>query len=265
MRADPVFPDLDFSVDAMEAPPERPAPEPAADPWLERRSHSFGASETAALLISLGLRHPEDFPRWVQDLAKPIRVAGLKERPPRLFAAKAGLAARPKVGRAAHVGTAREAELFEQAVMHVGRGTLRGGGELLDASTLRHAVSVPRQWLPLVDRHSARLSATPDAWGSDVLGRHVTVELKCSVKPYGELPEHYRLQVQAQIAVMGADAGVLVVGQGWAADFRQDGGGGPVVAWDIDRDDEVIRVLRDAARRGWEEVERLRAAAEEER
>ena len=255
---------ISCSPEAMEADHlagAAPVAEPA-DPWLRRRAHAFGASEAGALLILAGHRHPEDAPRWVAELARPIRVGlgGRWVQVPRLIARKAGLAAPAKRTPAMDRGIELERELFVRAVRLMVRGALRGGGGLLDPRSMRHAASVPREWLPLVDRECPRLAATPDAWARDILDRHVAVELKTNVRPIVDLPWHYRAQVLVQCSTMAAESGCLIAGQGWALprDDGPDGPTGPLAAWDVERDEVEIERIRAAARSAWDRVEELR-------
>lgn len=236
-----------------------PVPEPAApptDPWLARRLASFGASEVAALLVALGRRHAEDFPAWVRAQAKPIRTrAGIV---PRVIARKAGLAAEERMPDVARTGTEREPEVWRAFAAKL-RGRDVRGADLLDPDSLSYVpATLPQGWLPLRDHVEPRLSATPDAWAHDVLGRQWAVELKCSTKAVLSVPPHYALQLQTQMAVMGAECGLLVVGQQWAAGWLDDG---PIAVWAVERDDAVIAEIREAAAEGWRRVEALRGGA----
>jgi hypothetical protein len=65
------------------------------------------------------------------------------------------------------------------------------------------------------------------------------------------------VQVQAQYAVLGATAGGIVEGCGWAADWR--GGLGPVVTHPVERNDAIIATIREAAEEGMERVRALKA------
>jgi hypothetical protein len=187
----------------------------------------------------------------VRDAAKTIRVRG--GTAPRVIARKAGLAAPEALSDVMRRGLEREPELAE-----AWRAQLHGSATLLEPESLRYVPhAVPRAWLPLVDRHCHELTCTPDAWIDDVLGGHHVVELKCSVRAHVELPPHYVLQVQAQIAVTGADGGVLVVGQQWGAGWLGDG---PIATWTIRRDERLIDELRAAAHEGWQRVLALRGA-----
>ena len=246
--------DLDVPGCDFDAEDQTLGAEPPADEWLQRRLRSFGASEVAALMIATGRRNAADYPQWVQDLAKPIRVKGGKA--PRLFARKALLSSQGKLSSVAAAGTRRERELYEAALRLIEAGTLPGGGGLLLPEGLRYVPDhVPREWLPKRDDVEDRLSATPDAYClKDALGRQVAVELKCTAHAVLTVPPHYALQLQAQMACMGAESGVLVVGQQWAAGWQPDG---PVCAWDVERDDAVITELREAAREGWAVVQQL--------
>lgn len=236
-------------IAALDVPPVAEPVPPPSDPWLARRQLGFGASDTAALLIALGRRHTEDYPAWVRDAAKPIRTrAGIV---PRVLARKAGLAAYEAPSAVALEGIRRERELYSALYRMRYRG--------LDPESLTYAPdATPRECLPLVDRYERALSATPDAWARDLYGGLVCVELKCSVQAVLHLPAHYALQVQAQIAVMGAESGLLVVGQQWGAAWAPDG---PIAVWAVERDEAVIAEIREAAAEGWRRVCALREEA----
>lgn len=213
---------------------DQPTVEPPRDPWLVRRAHHFGASEVAALMIATGRRDPDIFPKWIQQKAR------------KLIRIKAGLAKPSKPGGAALIGLERERELFVEWSRLVQFGEV--GRELaLEHSTLRYSESVPREWLPLVDRECPALAVTPDAWGRDVFGDHVVVELKCLVKSYDEAPIHYQMQVQAQMAAMNARRAVIIAGDSWAASWAADG---PIRSWPVERDDALISEIREAALEG---------------
>lgn len=231
---------------------------PPADPWLARRTMAWGASEVPALLLALGLARGVDVPDYI---ARRARATTRARGQPRIIAEKAGLVAPLRVGRAAHLGTEREQELLEQWRAHLERGSYRcEAEELVIPATVRHASVAPRCSLPWVDRHCTVLAATPDAWADDALGAELLVELKCSTTERRELPWHWMVQVQAQLAVIGAQWGLVVCGEYWAAEWAHDG---PIRAWEVPRDEALIETIRDACREGWRRVEALRAERNE--
>jgi hypothetical protein len=67
--------------------------------------------------------------------------------------------------------------------------------------------------------------------------------------------------VQAQLAVSGADYGLLVCGEMWSAWHGNDG---RVRVWLVERDEAQIDAIRAAVRDGWAAVEAARAGAAKE-
>lgn len=220
--------------------------------WLERRTLGFGASDVGALLLICGHAPDEKTPKWLLETVKVPRGA----RAPRLLLEKAGLVEPREVGATAQAGNDRERELLEQWKLSVQHEALRIPEErLVRLDTVAHADSVPREWLPLVDRHCPRLIATPDAWARDVMGDLVDVQLKCSVAERTELPWYYRAQIVAETAVMNARWGLCVLGERWAAGWGSDG---PLRAWPVGRDEALIATIRADAIECWARVEELR-------
>jgi hypothetical protein len=229
--------DVDFSLDAMY--PAAAPTAPPADPWLARRLLSFGASEALALLLALGLEQPDgETPKYILDAAA------------RLFAVKAGARKAKAAGRAAQLGSDAERPLvaaWNEAPPH-------------GWPAITHADAMPRELLPLLDRHQPRLSWSPDGW-CRVAGALVPVEIKTDQRGDRRGPaRHWVWQVQQAMAVAGADSALVVYGGGWASwDERMRRG---LVPWVVERDDEMIRRLREAAVVGWQRVEELRRGRE---
>lgn len=228
--------DLDFAM--HEAPAVQAKPE--ADPWLERRGLHFGASEIAALLIALGRRDAIGVPKYMEKNAK------------KLLHVKAGLRKPDKVGRAAREGSRSERALVEA----FRRDPACPVRDLLASVT--HADAAPKSFWPLVDRHCPRLSCTPDGWCRDLFGADVLLEAKCTTEPLGTPHWYWTIQVQAGLAVSSCAWGVIVIGDCWAADWKQPG---PVHAHVIERDEAVIAEIRSAVVDGWQRVEALRSGA----
>lgn len=229
---------LSMELDAM-----YPASQPVAPPtgWHGRRLLTFGASEVPALLIALGMEQPDDAtPGYVLELAE------------RLIDVKAGLKRPRKAGAAADRGSAAETQVVEAWNAH-DRG---------DWPAITHASSVPREWLPLIDRHQPRLSCTPDAW-CYIGGELVNVQIKTDVRGDKTQPtREWVWQVNAECAVTGAAGSLLLYAPGWASWRREDKR--RCVAWVVERDDAMIDRIRDAAAQGWQLVEEARAAARKE-
>jgi hypothetical protein len=248
---------LDLNMAALDVPP---APERAAlplDPWLARRMQCFGASDVPVLLVALGYREPSSLPSYLHADVKVTNRTGGR---PRLIAQKAGIVAPRKRGEAADIGTARERDLLDAWTKLVEHGQAGPDVELLDPSTIAHASTLPAWTWPYPDRGRAPLAATLDAWCTDVFGADVVIECKCSVRPYDGLQAHHALQVQAQMAVMGAERGFVIEGAGWAAGWTD--GSGPVRTYPVERCEQTIAEIRRACREGWALVEELRMRAE---
>lgn len=228
----------DFGLDAMyaaPAPPELPAP----DTWHGRRLLTFGASDVPALLYALGLEEPDaTTPRYVREAAG------------RLFAVKAGIRKPRKAGAAADRGNDAEPKVVQEW----------NAGARGSWPTIVHASSVPREWLPLIDRHQPRLSCTPDAW-CRVAGELVNVQIKTDQNAKRVAPDReWVWQVQTECAVTGSGGTLLVYGPGWASWNVHDRR--PLTAWVIERDDAMIARIRTAAAEGWARVEAMRQGRE---
>lgn len=244
------------SGDVAAIPPEAAEPTPESA-WLARRSERWGASEVPTLLAWRGAIDVDRCPAYLREDLEPSRYgAGI----PRFLARKAGLTARKKTGAAARRGSERERELLATWVRLLVHG--EAACDVLP-STVRHADSIPHEWLPIVDRECPHLAATPDAWGRDLYtSALVAIELKCSMghgrdeRVLASVP-HWEAQVHAEIAALGAASGVLVIGSGWALD-RGDGIDGPVRTHEIERDEARIAVIREVCADAWSAVERLR-------
>lgn len=261
-------PDLsaDFAAMTDPEPPEAAPVAPPADPWLARRRHGFGASEMALVLVALGYRSADILSSAQQKRNTQPRRKGIP-RTHRVFLEKAGLVAPLKVNRdpgsPVQLGSEREPLLVRRWTQKLRRGTAGPDCALLDWRTVSYVEGEwPREVLPLVDREAPRLTATPDVLVRDIMGELGAWDAKCSVHPYGELKEHHRVQVHAQMAVCSAEHGGIVEGEGWSAAFRDHAGEplGPIVSRGMDRDEELIRELREASREGWARVVEARAA-----
>ncbi len=216
----------------------------AADPWLERRRLSFGASEALALMIAVGAEKP-----W------PNTPTYITKRARSLFGIKAGLRVEPRAGQAAALGQAAERPLVERW------NRTRPNG----FPAVTHVDAMPREWLPLIDRECPRLSWTPDGW-TQVLGATTPVEVKTDQRGHRTEPDRsWRWQCQAAMAVSGAASVLVLYGPEWAS-WRGpcDAYERPIVPWVVERDDEMIRRLREAAVVGWQRVEEMRRGREKE-
>lgn len=227
---------LAMDLATMEAEAAEVRRAPPEDPWLARRRLTFGASEVPVLLIALGLEAPSPLtPKYIVSASR------------KLFGMKAGTRKPDAGGRAAQVGNDVERELLEVW----SRDPLSGWA----AAT--HADAVPREWLPLVDRHCPRLSCTPDAWCRQS-GELVNVQIKTDVGGGKRtITPWWRSQVQAEMAVTGSARSLLLYGGGWACDWM-DRRERPV-AWVVERDEVEIERIRSAVIVGWNRVEQIMA------
>ena len=218
--------------------------------WLARRAHAWGCSELPALWLAAD---PElEAPAYLrQRIGKPRGHQRM-----RFVLEKAGIVEARSAGGAAARGTERERELLEQYTEQLRRGIVRG----IDPESVRHADSMPSEWLPIIDRHQPRLACTPDAWGRDALGILHALELKCSVTERTELPWYWSLQVQGEMACMGADGGYVICGEHWAAHHGQDG---PIRVWEVERDEKTIARARQLCADFWEAVEFVKTTSAE--
>jgi hypothetical protein len=246
---------LDFSNEAMTVGALSDAYRPTAerDPWLARRTFAFGGSELAPLLFAYGLAPlAASPPTWVVEQAEHYARLGV----PKLIAWKAGLRPRPKGDNAAKkAGRDREKELL-------GRYKATIAKQRVKPESIRHASSLPQQFYPLTHRRRVPIAVTPDAWARSVKSDGlVAIELKCSFRG-GTLsvPWHYGVQLQAEIGVMEAIGGLLVVGDGWADEREPDG---PVRAFPVSPHRETIGLCEAVATEAWSLVELLRSVPDD--
>lgn len=234
-------PALSMDLETMEAQARDAAAPVALDPWLERRRLTFGASEALALMIAVGAEKP-----W------PNTPAYITRRAQALFGLKAGLRVEPRAGQAAALGQDAERPLIERWNRTRPHGF----------PAVTHVDAMPREWLPLIDRECPRLSWTPDGWAR-VLGANMPVEVKTDQRGHRTEPDRsWRWQCQAAMAVSGAASVLVLYGPEWASWRGLDGYERPIVPWVVERDDEMIRRLREAAVVGWQRVEEMRRGRE---
>lgn len=101
---------------------------------------------------------------------------------------------------------------------------LHGAREVVNEHTLRGQREEPRIIQKFSEKHGCRirgklplyksdkypwLAATPDAVAR-MDGGSCVVEVKCPVRPWSKVPEHYVWQVRTQMLVLGLDKGLLV-------------------------------------------------------
>lgn len=207
--------------------------------WLERRRSSIGASEIGALWIALGLASDDEIQRAPKYMIENART---------LVRVKAGRLRGRSAGKAAERGSRVERRILAEWLADP-RCEIRA-----QIASACHADGVPRCWMPLVDRIEPRLSCTPDAWGTDVLGDDVVIEIKSTARECRQAPWYWRLQVQSQLAVTGSAWGALVIGEWWAADWREPG---PITAYEVPRDEALIQRIRGAVSTAWLQIQEV--------
>ena len=258
----------DFAAMTDPEPPEVWLVAPPSDAWLVRRGFGFGASDMSNVLVALGWRSPDVLSSEQKRRNTRPRRKGIP-RTYRVFMEKAKIVRPLKVNEdpssPIQLGKEREPELVARWTDKVRRGTAGPDCALLDWHTVVYVEGDwPRELLPLVDRESPRLTATPDTLVRDVFGDLGCWDAKCSVHAYNELKEHHRIQVHAQMAVCNGQHGGIVEGEAWAAAFRDHAGEpiGAIVSRGMVRDEALIEELREAAREGWARVVEARGAWE---
>lgn len=242
------FATLDGQLAAL-APVSAPA-----DPWLQRRALSWGASEMAAVLVVTGRRTIDTIPAWQAKRLAIVRGLGV----PRIYAEKAGLKRPLAAGPAAKLGNERERELLSSWSRLLANGEYAIEEELsLDVESIAHASSAPREWMPLVSRATPRIAATPDAWCRDIEGRLYDVEIKCAAWEVHECKWTWQVQVQAQGMATSSEGAIVVAGEKWAkaGDHR-----GPIKRAFVAPDVALRRELAEAAEEAWDAVEKLRSS-----
>lgn len=206
---------------------------PPANPWLARRLMTFGASEIHALMIALGEERPTD--------ATPAYTVKLASK---LFGLKAARRLPEKDTSVTEAGKDAEVELLDAWSSDPFSRWPRA---------VHAASTTPESWYPLVDRFCPRLSCTPDAW---CVGNGDNVQIKTDVPGDLEGPTRgHFLQVQAEMAVLGARRTLIVYGPGWACTWME--AKRRPVTWVVERDDECIDAIRAACRRGWKRVDQI--------
>lgn len=244
---------LDFA--SLDEPPpalsDAYRPDAPEDDWLRRRTHAWGGSEAAPLLVAYGLGPlGVHLSGWVTEQAEHYQRLGI----PKVLAWKSGLRPRKKRNRAMERGVELERRLYQRykEVLAPRR---------FDPAKLRYSTSAPIEWFPLVDRHSRALAVTPDAWARNREGELGAIELKCTFRPMDAIPWYYRVQLEAEMAVMEARWGALVVGERWI-DERTDVPPGPVRAFYVRPDPAMVQLIRLTCREAWHLAEELRDCAD---
>lgn len=231
--------------------------------WHARRGLTWGASEVAALFVALDVEDPAQLGSYARRAGK--RYERGRWREPRIILEKAGIVPPLKAGKVADRGLNLERALIAQWRMMVARGTA-AGAEMVDARSIAYVPdALPRELIPLVNRHCPVIAVSPDVWARDVLDTLGAVELKCSVRPYGGAKRQHVIQLHAQADTMSAEWLAVVEGEGWGADWRDHAGepGGPIRTWPVDMDRALIATIREVCTTAMRRVEELREATRE--
>jgi len=245
---------LSMELDVMERQAREPRERLPLSPWHARRLFGFGASDVPALLVALRLRDAANAPHHVLANAAEHRFKTPNdgcEKWPRIVLEKAGVKAQLKAGRAAAIGTEREPELV------AAWRDMHADDHCVDPRSVTHASIVPRELQSAVrDVACPFLSASLDAWGRDAMTKALLpIEAKCGHVERTALPWHWRAQVQAQLACTGLARGFVILGQMWA---RGPDVHGPIVTFEVERDELEIAEIRKAVGMCWSWVELIK-------
>lgn len=153
---------------------------------------------------------------WCSERGRLVRVARGR-RLPEIVAVKAGL--RERAPQASYQRAGHDLEPLLWRTWADSEPRVRDSRYALDG--------VPVQWRETYRAPSVRMAAGPlvtypDGWAWTWEGQLVVVNCKTTVKPKDAPDPPAWLQIQGEIAVTGADLGVLPHGIGWAADYRSD-------------------------------------------
>lgn len=259
---------LDMSIEAMDADsvPELPAKR------VEKPT-KFGGGEVASLLIALGRRSPDDFPQWVGHNARTVRLPN-KHKSPWLFAYKAGLREKPKSKSYQEAGLRLEPMVFDAWVRELEAGRRTPDEAWLDSPQLESRIldGYPQQLRPKVwqtrfeDPKCSALAVYLDGWARDAFDGLVDVSIKTSMRSHDHLQPQYALQSQACIMAGEFAYSVVVLGECWAADYRNcpPEDRGPLKRWTVRPDAKLQQEIRDACDEGFEKVEELKTWAREQ-
>lgn len=232
---------------------------------ITRGSYGIGAGDVAKLMLALGRRELESAPAWMRKEVKPMKRMGNHSR---FLLQKAGRVKRLASGHEQATGSNREAELFLRWLDEV--ETLAPMPLDIDPDSVVWAGGLPDEFPPWFDKECPRLTVRTDGWCRVESDRVLcTLSLKCARYGFAdpawwsqcgdEAPWYYALQAQAEMAALNAEYTLLVVGCGWIRDSDDPREDGPVKTIRVDRNDELIREIRDVVREGWAEIEKLRA------
>lgn len=241
--------------------------QPSRGRRITRGAYGIGAGDVAKLMLALGRRPLESAPRWLREEVAPMKRHGGQ---PRFLLQKAGRVRRRRQGHAQHTGLRREGELFLAWLEEV--ETLAPMPIDIDPDTACWAGGLPDEFPPWSDKQCPRLTVRTDGWfytttpGDRVL---CTLSIKCARYGYrqpawwsqcgDETPWYYGLQAQAEMAALNAEHTLIVVGCGWIRDPEDPREDGPIKVMRVDRDEALIREIREAVTEGWERIESLRA------
>jgi hypothetical protein len=257
--------DLSLALDVVDAQMQSERA-PRRGHRYTRGAHGIGAGEVAKLMLALGRRSVDDAPRWMREEVKPMTRMGGHSR---FLLQKAGRVKKLAAGNEQATGVRREAELFLRWLDDV--ETLAPMPLDVDPDTAVWAGGLPDEFPPWADKECRQLTVRTDGWCRVEHDRVLcTLSLKCARYGFSqpawwsqcgnEAPWYYALQAQAEMAALNAEYTLLVVGCGWIRDSDDPRDDGPIKTIRVDRDDELIREIRDVVSEGWAQIEKLRAA-----
>lgn len=239
---------LSMSIEALTPPQTRKL----------NRLRGIGGSDIHYLMMTHSMMDSDvHAPRWIADKAKAGRH-GI----PRGLAQRIGLAASGESTTMTR-GTAREPEVLAAWLQALERGERSADHERrIDPATVQWAGALPYEWAEHADTMSP-LVVHPDGWARTYDGELVTLEIKCARYGYQtpawwrnatECPWYYAAQIQAYHAVLRSIRGILIVGCGWNRDDDDPRSDGPILALPCDRDERIVAMVRECARRSWATV-----------
>lgn len=244
---------LDFSVAGLTPDPlsEAYRPRPEHDPRADA-TQAWDASELAPLLVAYGLApFGARYSGRVREAAQPYSALGL----PKILAWKSGLRAKPRSKDMAR-DPRRERLLFDAwRAGHAAAHGIEGRGWVRPIEAL-----VP-ELFPALDRRSLRIASSPSGLARDSVGRLTTIRVRATHEAEPEPQWHRVIEAHADMLAVGAARALIVIGEYWAAEYREPG---EVRTRIVEPDTLVSELLRAVAVEAWTLVEALRQLGEGE-
>ena len=168
--------------------------------------------------------------------------------------------------REASTYDAEAGNALERTLLAKWRASLSDSDILTDTLVSQHDVLdlYPREWgmrAPRVYHAECRqLVEYPDAWCRTVADERLVVNAKCTRDYKAEVSPVAWIQMQAELAVTRADAGLVVYGQKWIADYISGPPEerGPIDVFRIDPDARAQAAIVQVVREAWQRVSVLR-------